>query len=115
MSKPRRSSLVCAVQQSRYFQAVTTSCPRRRQPDLRPEIYTKAVGKGLVDTSREGKTPWATMAAAFYTDIKKNKAGGATFKLISKGHFGLTEAALSGKISPRPAATHKEADEESGR
>ena len=71
------------------------------------EIYDQAVDKGLVDASREGKTPWATLAAAFYTDINKGKAGGATFKLVTKGHFGLTEAALSGKLTTRSSSAAK--------
>ena len=69
------------------------------------EIYDAAVTAGLVDSSREGKTPWATLTAAFYTDIKK-KARGATFRLASKGHFALTEAALSAS-SPRAAAAQQ--------
>ncbi len=70
------------------------------------EIYDAAVTAGLVDSSREGKTPWATLAAAFYTDIKK-KARGATFRLASKGHFALTEAALSGRLTSRSSGAAK--------
>jgi hypothetical protein len=65
------------------------------------EIYDSAVVAGLVNSKRKGKTPWATLAALFYADIKNHKSGDSTFHLVSKGHFVLTDEALSGKITSR--------------
>lgn len=68
------------------------------------QIYDQAVKSSLLDSTRKGKTPWATLAALFYTDIK-NKSGGSTFFLVSKGHFALTDKALSGKVVSHSADT----------
>src|SRR5579875_1178220 len=56
---------------------------------MRPrEIYAAAVARELVDPIRKGKTPEATLSAAFYTEIK-NKKGDSTFVKVSKGRFAL--------------------------
>jgi len=56
------------------------------------EIYAAAVPARMVDPRRKGKTLGATLAAMFYTDIKKNGSN-ATFKLVTKGHFACKQEA----------------------
>jgi hypothetical protein len=48
-------------------------------------------GRGLLRTA--GRTPWNTLAAQFYTEIKRCRATGTTcvFEAVGPGLFGLTE------------------------
>lgn len=52
------------------------------------EIYATAVAEGFVDPIRKGKTPQATLAATFYTEIE-NKKDKSTFIKVGKGRFTL--------------------------
>jgi len=73
------------------------------------EIYDSAIKQGLVDSKREGKTPWATLGALFYTDMKTHKSG-SSFRLINRGRFALTDEALSGKTVSGSASAGAETD-----
>ncbi len=60
---------------------------QRKKPMKVKDIYEAVVEKGLW-ADKKGKTPWATLGAAIYTEVKK-KGDESRFVQVGKGEFTL--------------------------
>lgn len=65
------------------------------------QIWATALTSGLAkEVKTSGKTPWATLGAQVYTDLKNNPA--SVFRKVGKGKFILAESSQNAVVAKAP-------------